>query len=153
MRRNERSGPGMGNSATDETGSSAGDEIATASDEFVTAELTASPALASKHEQKKTGAIRRDRQRGNFTAGFLLESATPNAMRSTPRRAAISVHPQNRVVPHLRICASRTLIPNSNVGQSNLFSWILQAISLASGEVFLNGRRIGKIESFVKVGL
>jgi hypothetical protein len=78
--------------------SPSGGEVAAASDGFETVELAESPALADKQQQGKTEATTRTRmkrQRGNFTAGFLLEPVTPYAARSTSRIAGIVIHPRN----------------------------------------------------------
>src|SRR5258708_39391813 len=87
MRRNERSGPVIMNSEEAATGSSCGDEVAAAWDEFETAASAKSPALAGRQQQAKTEATTRvQKQRGNFTAGFLLEPARSHTTGSSGER-------------------------------------------------------------------
>src|SRR3979490_2361836 len=101
MRRNERSGPVITNSNETATGPSCGAEVAAASDGLETAATAKSPALAGKQQLEETEAtIRMEQQRGDFTAGFLLEPAKSHATRSTSQRAGTVIHPRNRIVPH-----------------------------------------------------
>src|SRR3982074_23530 len=100
MRRKERSGPVITNSDEAATGPSCGDEVAAASDGLETAATAKSLALAGKQPLEKTAAtttIRVEKQRGDFTAGLLLEPARSHATGSTSRRAGIVMHPRNRV--------------------------------------------------------
>src|SRR5713101_8059788 len=130
MRRNERSGPVIMNYDEAATGPSSGEEDAAVSDVFETASSAKSPALADKQPLQKTEATTRmEKQRGNFTAGFLLEPARSHATRITSRKAVIVIPPRNRIVPRSWACDSWPLIPNSNVGQNNLSFSIIQAIS------------------------
>src|ERR1700730_3062423 len=130
MRRNERSGPGIMNSDQAATGTSSGDEEAAGSDGFATAGSEKLPALADKQQLEKTEDTRRmEKQRGDFTAGFLLEPARSHATRNTSRRAGMVIHPRNRIVRHSWAWDCCPLAPNSNVGQNNLSFSIIQAIS------------------------
>src|ERR1700685_4870855 len=105
MRRNGRSGPGIVN--CEFVTAPSGGEVVTASDGSETAKLAEFSALADRRPQEMTeAATRRERQRGDFTAGFLLEPATANANR-TSRGAGTVFHPRNRVVPHFRVCDFR----------------------------------------------
>src|ERR1700728_4300595 len=97
MRRKDRSGPGIRNSAEGATGPSPGGELAAAWGGFERGELTKSAATADKQPLEQTEATTRlERQRGSFTAGLLLEPAKPDTSRSASRRAGIEIHPQNR---------------------------------------------------------
>src|SRR6267143_2897750 len=130
MRRNERSGPAIMNSDEAATGPSSRGELADAWDGFETAAAAKSPALANKQQLQKTEATTRmEKQRGNFTAGFLLEPARSHTTRITVRKAGIVIPPRNRIVLRSWACDSWPLIPNSNVGQNNLSFSIIQAIS------------------------
>src|ERR1700730_9014693 len=130
MRRNERSGPVIMNSDEAATGLSSGDGVAAGSDRFETAASEKSPALADKQQLEKTEATTRTmKQRGDFTAGFLLEPARSHATKNTSRRAGMVIHPRNRIVRHSWAWDCCPLAPNSNVGQNNLSFSIIQAIS------------------------
>src|SRR5258708_3903788 len=116
MRRKERSGPVIMNSEEAATGPSCGDDVAAASDGFETATPAKSSALAGKQQQAKTETTTRvQKQRGDFTAGFLSEPARPHATGVTARRAEIVIHPRNRVmsIPGLVIPGSWFQIPMS----------------------------------------
>src|ERR1700730_2529202 len=100
MRRKERSGPVITNSDEAATGPSCGDEVAAASDGLETAATAKSLALAGKQPLEKTAAttIRVEKQRGDFTAGLLLEPVISHATGSTSRKPGIVIHPRNRVM-------------------------------------------------------
>lgn len=112
MRRKERNGPGIMNSAGEVTGWSPGGEVAAASDTLEGAELAETAALADAQQQEQTKATTRmERQRGSFTAGFPLEPAKPDATRSTSRRAGIVNHPPNRLVTIIEFVLPGPLFP------------------------------------------
>src|ERR1700680_3130445 len=101
MRRKERSGPGITNSDEAATGPSCGDEVAAASDGLETAATAKSRALTGKQPLEKTAAATRmEKQRGDFTAGFLLEPVRSHATGSTSRRAGIVIHPETESCPY-----------------------------------------------------
>src|ERR1017187_4637019 len=87
MRRKDRSGPGIINCDEFVTNPSGG-EVAAVSDEFETSKAAKTRSSADRQPQERTKATTTmERQRGNFTAGFLLEPAAPKAIRSASRRA------------------------------------------------------------------
>src|SRR5208283_2742647 len=96
------------------------------------AESAESAALVDRQQEKTKAAARTERQRGNFTAGFLSEPAKPDATRSRSRRG--DCHSSAELTGGLSsLCFPA---PNSNVGQNNLFFWIIQVVSSVSWNVF-----------------
>src|SRR5271169_5571158 len=75
MRRKDRCGPGMTNSDEDECLSSSEEEVTAASECCKRAEKSPAGLTANKSQVKRENATTADKQRGDFTAGFLSEPA------------------------------------------------------------------------------
>ncbi len=89
MRRKDRCGPGITN--CDETGGVPSSEESTAALGCCErAAAGSSPLLAKESQFKRESATRTDRQREDFTAGFLAELARPQFTLNLSRKAGVS---------------------------------------------------------------
>src|ERR1700674_1540419 len=99
MRRKDRSGPGIKNCEAVEDVASSGEGTTAGTD--CSAGEGISPLAASRLQLKRESESKTDRQKGDFTAGFLAEPARPHFTWNLSRKAGVSSIRETEMFPDL----------------------------------------------------